>query len=56
MISEDTKNALKEMRENLEEEARQEAREKGKAYGRFLDQTEICYKQYVPPQIANHGS
>lgn len=53
MLNPETKTALNEMRKELEEVERQKARERGKAIGRKIDQTELCYKQYSPPQIQN---
>jgi len=53
MLNSETKSALNEMRKELEEIERQKAREFGKAKGRMIDQTELCYKQYSPPQVTN---
>jgi|KBSSwiStaDraftv2_1062776.scaffolds.fasta_scaffold2413176_2 hypothetical protein len=53
MLNSETKTALNAMRLELEEIERQKARERGKAIGRKIDQTELCYKQYSPPQIQN---
>lgn len=41
------------MREEMEENLRAEAREAGNINhkGKVIDQTELCYKQYSPPQV-----
>jgi len=50
VLNPETREALKAMRIDLEEASREEARQLGKAYGKKLDQIELSYKQYTPPQ------
>jgi len=50
-FTESDREALRAMREELEEQSREEARQKSNLKGKQIDQIELCYKQYVPPQI-----
>ena len=56
VLNPETREALKAMRIELEEVSKEEARRKGKEYGRKLDQIEISYKQYCPPQLIDNVS
>lgn len=56
MINPETKSALSKLMKDLEKESREEARQeairKGREKGKVIDQTELCYRQYSPPQVS----